>query len=178
MIYLVSSRVEFGALDMFKKGVHLLLAAVLAVTSLSPTGLQHSHHGGGVQHSSHAFVTETHRHAGQGHSHRHELPCTPELLSGVMAHTHVWLLGFEITLPPGSDSGNEDDPNDVVLIRIERQCTAPDNVWIDHGLALCPVAAVSPVASDEYLPEHAATPVDSVRLCDTARHERSGVQLI
>lgn len=164
---------------MFQTGARGFLAAILAVTSLSPMGLQHSHHGGGVQHAAHVFLTDRHQHAGHAHAH-HDLEHDSELLPGATAHTHAWLLGFEITLPPGSGSDDEDDSDDVVLIRIERQSTAPDNGWIDHWPAIFPAGHVLPADTDPdaYVPEHVITPVVSVRLCDTARHERSGVQLI
>ncbi|HEV3023985.1 MAG TPA: hypothetical protein VGX76_16030 [Pirellulales bacterium] len=104
----------------------------------------------------------------------------------VTAHVHLVWLGFEFTLlPPAVPTDDQDDsppPASVSLARLVDNC-----LWLEVGRASPPRAiAVDPLTrpalAEAGAPIHPAGPaarnVAALPLCDAARHERSGVQLI
>ena len=161
--------------------IRQVLAAIVLLGSLSPPAYQHSHAGGQGphQHSGHDFHSHHDDHAiATPHSHGPLLVATPA------AHAHWTFLFFSVTLPVGDESDNRTLPVEVfdhavILARsagldsvstfaadVRAQIGAPHH-WILHWTQRGTAHGIPPFFLS--LPN---------RLCDTARHERSGVQLI
>ena len=173
-----------------------LLSAFLIATTTMPPGVCHAHPQGDVPHRhDRALAGHRHIHGQHGHSHAHR----HDSLDGgvavdfnrdretrdaapVRAHMHLNWLGFEFTLP-ASSIPDDSDPNrggsspcfvrplgDAVAdIRLQ---TGTIHLLLDGAVDVLltaePVCLVAP---------HASKPASGPSLCDTARHERSGVQL-
>ena len=142
--------------------VRVILAASLLL-SYAPTW-QHSHPGGARPHT-HVALSDR-----LGHDHL-EAPC---------AHRHLSLFGIDFTLPVGDDDqrSNDDHAGSSQITYLQ---SAPVSIEMHHGdvwiwLAVAPTLDFSEPAklTDSF---HCAKPV-AAPLCDTARHERSGVLLI
>jgi len=176
-----------------------VVAALLLVLQLSPPALRHSHalskdsdSGRRVTATGHAHCrghshghANSHRHhhgsdAAAGHSHSSIAHATP--------HVHVQLLAFRFTLPLGNSSDGRDDRdfgNEAEFVigggffpLLGDSMTAERDAWppvsshaavspnlicdVDHGRMRTGVISAAPPRP----------------LCDSARHERSGVQLI
>ena len=180
-----------------------LLSALLIATTTMPPGVCHSHAQGDVPHR-HDRTSAGHRHihgvAHHGHArpHWHDSLGHDSLRHGaavdferdrdardaapLRAHMHLSWLGFEFTLP-ASSIPDDSDPNrggstpcfvrplgDAVAdIRLQ---TGANQMTLDGSADVLstaePVCLVAPYASK---------PACGPSLCDTARHERSGVQL-
>jgi hypothetical protein len=173
-----------------------LLSALLIATTTMPPGVCHAHAQGDVPHR-HDRAAAGHRHMHGQHIHSH--PHRHDSLDGgvavdfnrdrdardvapVLAHMHLSWLGFEFTLP-ASSIPDDSDPNrggsapcfvrplgdDVAEIRLQTDANQMTLVGAaDVLLAAKPVCLIAP---------HAFKPAHCTLLCDTARHERSGVQL-
>jgi hypothetical protein len=117
------------------------------------------------QHS-HPLEHHAHRHA---HDHDHGVTGEPH------PHRHVALLGVELTLPaePDDDHSQEDQPAYLVAAPSLANVGQPPAHFAALAQPICqhdePLQVVPPFRCKVAL----AAP-----LCDTARHERSGVQLI
>lgn len=164
-----------------------LIAVLVLGGSISPPAYRHAHAGGDIAHDHHFDGVhrhlETHSHHGHGHSHSHphrhqaDYPIAAEAPT---SHSHLAILGFELTLPT---SEHEDDSPDSerdkmpVIERVSHECVLTAN-GEDRSLneqatssALGATAFISAVKFPKYVPPTALP----VLLCDAARHERSGV---
>lgn len=162
------------------------LAETVAVVMLLSTGfspaLRHAHPGGDQPHHRHSrLLPPFSPHPAGG------MPGAAEIASAEheTPHLHVAWFGLEFTFLdgcPGSDAGTEDPvPRDGVLVQLQHDCLfnvsdqAVDRtmlIFVPHVLSLACGAAVI------VEPSISAAPVKGPPLCDRARHERSGVQLI
>jgi len=147
-----------------------IVAVALLVASAFSAGLSHAHSGGNLSHDHHADrSTQT-----GGHSHA---PADSQLLSAI-SHMHVYLFGFEFTVPakelPKDDSSQ---PTELLVSRLvgDDFDTSLDSTPTDWqhlpDLAQLLTVPVS-VSSDCAM---TAIAVESSPLCDSARHERTGV---
>ena len=99
-------------------------------------------------------------------------------------HLHFSVFGWEVVLPfgnPPTDSDQSDPTDRVVVQLIDGELIAPSPFQsVDRAIAL-----LSMMPHDTFVPtavsqigSFADTGRSESLLCDTARHERSGVQLI
>ena len=148
---------------------HHLIAVVLAVCTLliGVPARQHAHAAGDRPHS-HGHGHEHSRHV---HEHGHE----HDGLGSSYAHVHVTLFGVDFTLPANSD----DDEGR------EERCTflgqTPSGIELDRSASHFSVVAEPVFDFGELFPVVAtfrSIAASAAPLCDTARHERSGVLLI
>jgi hypothetical protein len=110
--------------------------------------------------------------------------CSAVVLA-VTPHIHLVWFGFEFTLLPPDGAGPEQDDSTSACGSFAR---IADNCLLDNGrplkggvLAVVPPTPNEPSVTSGLAapPAHgAARDVASLPLCDTARHKRSGVQLI
>ncbi len=181
----------------FQRVIRVAVSAGLLTMALTPPAVRHVHADGDRQHrhaqDSTRFTSDlAHAHVDPGtHGHRHphnhveSAPVEPHYSRGSVDHCHIACLGFEFVLPaPASSAPSQDDRGHMA------QELFP--VFAANGFACGPqpapaIAAASSFApalpSIDGLPAKAALrifPAGSIsnHLCDTARHERSGVQLI
>ncbi|MBX9789054.1 MAG: hypothetical protein K2Y37_09085 [Pirellulales bacterium] len=152
-----------------------LLSALLAATTTMPPGLCHAHARGDVPHR-HDRVSADHRHSHR-HTHAHPRDVAPP-----RAHVHLSWLGFEFTLPAshephdGSSAGDRQAP---CFVRPSDE-TAADIRSLAGSTLIAMVAPVTfflPAVVERPITARAPLPAYGTLLCDTARHERSGVQL-
>jgi hypothetical protein len=179
-------------------GLRVLLAAMVALATLMPEPIRHAHAGGEHPHSHDADghvhypaddlpnEADHHGHANSCHSHgdHHALNGhEAELLTASTSHWHYFWFGLNVTLsdPLSGHESNEADHDAVPWIGLASNDTVslvPPQVSLAEFLSL---DATQAFASGPTLciircnapPQRIAAP-----LCDTARHERSGVQLI
>jgi len=144
------------------------IAVVLAVNTLfiGVPARQHSHAAGDRPHS-HLHTRHVHTHHGHDHAHNG--------VESSYAHVHVTLFGVDFTLPADSDEDTDHDarctflgpsPSGVVMDQSASHSSLVAEPVMDAGRPLSIVPTFRSIAA-------AAAP-----LCDTARHERSGVLLI
>jgi hypothetical protein len=177
-------------------GAAVLALSLLAAGFVAPA-LRHAHPQVDRTHRPAMAGRMTHSHshaAGRSHAdhhHRHAVPRTASgevYLDGVTAHVHVTWFGWELTLPAPADSRPLDPYCDTgfgpavgVLVRIGN-----DQPVVNGPAALAwtwfmPAPAAEPMLTDRGSAEsvrRSASMAIAAPLCDTARHERSGVQLI
>jgi hypothetical protein len=177
----------------FRNLLGLSLAAMMLVTSIFPPSFRHSHQGGNDLHHEHFADSSSHfyRIAGnecQENSHScHSRPSTDvytleDSLGDETTHRHFQFLGFSIALPDtyhSPKSGDDSQNNQFVSIRATEnilpvtQSNSDTRNWLiqisqDYSPHSMTVFSAIP---------HSLQPVALVLLCDSARHERSGVQL-
>ncbi|HVA51636.1 MAG TPA: hypothetical protein VNH11_35170 [Pirellulales bacterium] len=162
-----------------RDGICWLLSAVLLLTNGWPVAIQHAHDLG-----------ENPYH----HSHRGEVVAdavdrTPSIgdpsaaVSGVTEHVHMLWLGWEVTILPTKGCRPDSSPSAVaagMLAEVVEKCSTETDVVgvfaantpFVSSVTLPPPLDAASIHADA-LPRVAALP-----LCDTARHLRSGVQLI
>jgi hypothetical protein len=174
-----------------KTCLNLLLAAMVLAGAVLPPATRHAHPGGGDL---------SHRHDGSNGSHQddqslaahvsHPLPCDPSFASvreshaSFVGHFHFKWLCLQLTLPdhgtPANGHGHGPNP-DLVFLRAGRE-TAISSVYAspDNIRTLGPdfQAVLSDNSGRSLLAAYSSASVTSTLLCDRARHERSGVQLI
>jgi hypothetical protein len=158
-----------------------LLTGVLTANNGLPLALEHAHPvGRNLKHDvgrGHGLPLHAQRESGR--------ECSASILS-VTAHVHLVWLGFEFTLLPPDDTDNDPDDTPPASISLARlidnslsiefdQAVGPHLFAIDSSLdavrRLKPAATAKQTEASEWR-------FASLPLCDTARHERSGVQLI
>jgi len=178
-----------------------LLSALLIATTAMPPGVCHAHAQGDVPHR-HDRAAAGHRHIhghhGHSHPHRHDSLGCDSLGYGVAvdfnrdretrdaapvrAHMHLSWLGFEFTLP-ASSIPDDSDPNrggsSPCFVRPLGDAVADIRLptgtnHLSLGGAVDVLSTAEPVC---LVALHASKPACGPSLCDTARHERSGVQL-
>jgi hypothetical protein len=156
------------------------LAATLLLANGGGPTLRHAHAGGQVPHTHDASAMKV-RKADHGHPHAHPHAAK---LSDSCSHVHFWVFGIEFTsLPLPADREEDSDQWGQLVISPlgigpvvgdlpGSECNPLAAASIDDGLA-----ETRPVSLD-WADRFASIPAVAALLCDTARHERSGVQLI
>ena len=175
--------------------LRLTFAATLLLLQLSPPALIHAHaltpaRQTELGHTHASSPSHAHRHgAGSSHCHSHGTKQEPQSgeISQVTPHLHLYLLGFEFALPISGDaprSPNDSDSNQFeattgVSIRLLGDAStlsaAPWNLlgFLSASLPATVCGTFCQTAQAQF-----ATNDAPPWLCDAARHERSGVQLI
>jgi len=160
--------------------VRTVLSATLLLASGGAPTLEHSHAGGENQHDHAALAEHSHDHGHDG-THGHENPTATTGISNSVCHVHVSLLGVNFTFPssPGPNESKSDSGKQTAVIAGVVGASMPP-VQVRTAFDFAPLGTrldyyrpVLPVA-----PRFSCIPAISAPLCDTARHERSGVQLI
>jgi hypothetical protein len=147
-----------------------IVAVALLVASAFSAGLSHAHPGGNLSHDHHAGRSTPARDAEQ-------TPADSQLLSAE-SHMHVYLFGFEFTVP-AKDESKEDSSRGAELL-VARLVGDDFNTSLDstptewqHLPDMAQLFALpAPVSSDCAM---TAIAVACSPLCDSARHERTGV---
>jgi hypothetical protein len=135
------------------RAIRLLLVCPLLL--LGVPAWRHSHPGGDRPHS----AVHDDLHAGMGESH---------------AHLHVTLFGVEFTLPVESDDEDAEEEQTAFLIAAS---IAIDTVPTSHFVVLAqPILDIGEPL--QIVPTFRRITASAAPLCDTARHQRSGVLLI
>jgi hypothetical protein len=176
-------------------GARLMLSALLAVTAAMPPDIRHSHARGDEPHR-HDLIAG-HDHAGCGrlhHCHPHQAAVHGRLghaqardavsdhrLVGLVpsiAHWHFfWGMSLPVPRAPGNGEKEENGPvpamvqpfwNGLPDFRVPLNFAS----FEPTGLPAPSISIVCVVA------KYACTPAATAPLCDAARHERTGVQLI
>ncbi len=152
----------------------LLAAALLMMAGLS-AGMRHAHQGG---ESAHDHEDANHRLAMLGA--QFASPGGAGWFSAPL-HMHIFLLGFQFTVPAEEESGDSetDSGEHLVVVRILGDELSDSVARV--GAVVEDFSATSPatdiVVVPATLPEAPLERVRALPLCDNARHERSGVQL-
>lgn len=185
----------------FKTGLRMTLAAVVAFSVIMPEPIRHAHAGGerahlhdgdGHVHFLHnELAGEADEHGGArsegclSHDHNYDV-CAGEshLFSSATSHQHYFWFGWNVTLP-ASNEGDEGKDKDHVagswvgvaagdnLPFVRPQASPAEWIGLDSML-ICSATTIDVGDSVQRAP----APPRSNTLCDIARHERSGVQLI
>ena len=179
-----------------KKLTVVCLATSLVSGNFVYPGVAHAHPGGDRPHRLDEGLQE-HRHA-LHHDHgavehgRHEASHAPThsrslviaaLESELLWHIHASFLGFEITIPCSPPTGDEEHSSRLLArsyFTVDRAATSnPTDLGFLYALLWASEKSSKweAVASSPFLNRRAASRGEAP-LCDTARHERSGVQLI
>jgi hypothetical protein len=155
-----------------------LLSAVLLLTNGWPVAIQHAHDvGDNPYHHSHR--------PGASHVDLHEFASVGEAgeaVSSVTEHVHMLWFGWEVTIVPPKGCRPSPCPS-AAAVGILSQLAEKDLGGCDAGVAQ---ATNSPALAIGSTAPHGASQrsvnvryrVAALPLCDTARHLRSGVQLI
>jgi hypothetical protein len=152
-----------------------LVGVALLISAGFSAGMRHAHPGGG----------------GWNHHHEH----APEVLAATEAaptgrlgwfstplHMHIFILGFQFTLPAdenSSDESTEKNGADPVVMRLaaddlaDSSTKVPVTIWNAVPIA-APLVATNPAPAVDMFCR--LTPLSALPLCESARHERSGVQ--
>jgi len=168
--------------------LRLTFAALLLILQLSPPALIHAHAvASASEHSHEAISAHAHRHGAHGHSHGPKREGGSNEVAHVTPHLHLYLLGFEFELPisgdaprsPNDNASNHFEATTGVSIRLLDDAStlsaAPWNLLV--FLSAFPPTTICGTlcqTAQAQFTAHDAPPW----LCDSARHERSGVQLI
>ena len=157
------------------KTLRWLLSALLAAATTMPPGLCHAHARGDVPHR-HDRLSADHRHSHR-HAHAHPRDVAPP-----RSHVHLSWLGFEFTLPASHEPHKGRSPGDKLAPCFVRPSdeTAADIRSHDGPHSIAPVESAtffSTADVERPIVARAPLPAYGKLLCDTARHERSGVQL-
>ena len=171
-----------------------LLSVVLLIATTMPPAVAHIHSGSSDPHFlasvDHGHEHEHAHHFGHHvnsatHPHHHRSPAaeSPDIAESDW-HLHISFFGCEIILPAGSPPlrNSQDEGAEPYLVQVlDSDATVPFACSVTHWakwalaptqtflLSPCPPLFLSPLSH---------TGRNESLLCDTARHERSGVQLI
>jgi len=187
-------------------GMRELLSMMVALATVTPAPVRHLHAGGehphwhdadghvhyGAEDLAATMIAEDDDY-GHGHSHHGDLhheegdhhdACVSDsrLLASAANHWHLLLFGLNVMLPvpPGGQDGDEDDQGAMRWLGL----AAGDNVSLQmnegpaESISLDMVQVASAVPTLCTVEFHASPQRIAAPLCDAARHERSGVQLI
>jgi hypothetical protein len=163
-----------------------LLVAHVVTGAVSPPALRHVHatpdrtqSAGGHTHK------HGHHHHGPHHAHQHSASANDAALMGVAsidAHWHIFWLGFNFTLDePLSQSGRSELPQNEAVVAVAAVPIETATVVLPESGKWVRLALSTPAAYEVAClrpPSRGTTPAAARPLSDTARHERSGVQLI
>ena len=180
----------------FQCVMRVAVSAGLLTMALTPPAVRHVHAGGERQHkhpleNARSAPGIAHSHTDSGtHSHHHPhhraiVRRERQYSWGGVDHCHFAWLGFEFVLPtptsPAPSQGDEDRvAQEIVPVFVANDFV--DGPQHARAIAAAPLVALA-LPSIDGLPAEAApwiAPAGAISnlLCDTARHERSGVQLI
>ena len=178
----------------------ILLAASVLLASSGTPGICHAHDDGDRPHVHHvtpaqAIKRHRHEHAHHEHAHaghhvagdgRHAEPDDATVgCSQCQRHLHfsTWF-GLSITLPSPSDEDESGDGSGrpVTMVIVPSSDVTAVATRGDDSLAAMPLNQDADLVADACAvataqPDFRSLPVVAALLCDTARHERSGVQL-
>lgn len=166
-------------------GLTLLLAATVLLGGLMPPAVQHAHAGGDRAHKHHRIIADASVDVhGPSHSHRHASGEHSHAADGITAHSHRVLFGFDACLPLGEHQdvpdGSDVDGQQVTLARLlDSQIvslSAPTMKWLFISLPSLKAFSTDSIAVPGL--RSSRSELASLPLCDSARGERSGVQLI
>jgi hypothetical protein len=171
-----------------RRCVCLLLAALLLAPGTLPLGLAHAHPGADRPHHHHAedgFVDADHHDDHDDHEdHQWGEDLGPALESASTSHVHFSWLGFDLTLPGPPGGGEPDDPGTTATTpALIGTLDAPTGgtmgplSWLAPWLLATHPFAWSGPPPAPCRPRLRPPSNPSPPLCDSARHERSGVQL-
>ena len=166
-------------------GLCVILSAALLLTNGLPMAVQHAHPvGANLSHHTHPAVFAPVVSALDSAARRNMvLAVAPSSITEVTEHIHLLWLGMEFTLP--APKGHQ--PNTSVTVSAGGLLARlADQGALDVGaqsavrlVADFPwVGELSPSLSSRAAPADPPRDFASLPLCDTARHARSGVQLI
>ncbi|MBI2823217.1 MAG: hypothetical protein HYX69_00845 [Planctomycetia bacterium] len=158
-------------------GLRLILSAALAMGALVPPAFRHSHAGGAKPHH-HGRHVVSRCHDDDCHHHHGPVPSHGPELAAAADHWHLVLLGWTPSLPVSADSEQPARAGRNLFVP-SVQATAdqgdgPANPLATVGIFVTARAERSVVDAAAF---RASTMGPRASLCDTARHERSGVQL-
>jgi hypothetical protein len=171
---------------LLKGSMNLLLAATVVVGGALPPAVRHAHEGGGdISHRHDAFHShdvpsiDSQRRAP---THRHAAVVSTSLADRT-SHLHVTWLGCHLTLPdskPPLKGGKDHLTPELVFLRDGREMlsAAQAGPRTDRPLIVCAQEAAPDVSPFCPAAARSSHPLTTSLLCDRARHERSGVQLI
>jgi hypothetical protein len=154
-----------------------LLSAVLLLTNGWPVAVQHAHDVGDNPYH------HSHRHA-SGHVDLYHVASVGEAgdaVSGVTEHVHMLWFGWEVTIlpPKGGRPGSSPVVVGSPLQLAEKNQAENDSVPVPATNSLAVVAVASAgLLSASQRPAASVHRIAALPLCDSARHLRSGVQLI
>jgi hypothetical protein len=175
----------------FRNLLGLVLTAMMLATSVIPPGYRHAHEGGNDLSHGHADVSHSVSNRSAGNEYIgtcHDIQsfdgCSDETsLGDDKTHLHFKIFGISVALPDtnrSSKSGEDSHDNQFASIRASEDIlpVSQSNTDARNWLVLI---------SQEYSPQsvmaisaisHSLQSATPTLLCDRARHERSGVQLI
>ena len=184
----------------------MLLSCSVFLTALVPPAVSHSHTVSDLPHTQKVSEQEQcqqahiHNHThGNGHSHHHQQTSCPEnsgsqtkrhseAIPVSAAHVHFTFFGLSLSLPSPHDAGSNapfmpgDYGDESGVIRITDDTLTVSRVDItsavDVSIALLVTVDAAVALESEAAQRRHRTAADHIRLCDSARHERSGVLLI
>ncbi|MBI1903704.1 MAG: hypothetical protein HYS13_21585 [Planctomycetia bacterium] len=179
----------------------LPITAAMLVTGVIPPAVRHAHADGEKphdhstspvvhSHGHHRHVHHHHDHSARHHHRYHDDAMTATTVSvrGVTEHWHLRLFGWDLTLPVQDRENSQRHPLDdgnrlAALVRLPQG----DAVLASPTL-VASMLHLDAMAPGEFLnadacnglrgSAHRPRLLASLPLCDAARHERSGVQLI
>ena len=167
------------------------LASAVLLLALMPPAYHHAHADGDASHShTQADGVHHHHHAVGGPHHDHAMSHGqsnsqgPAVVSAAVAHEHFSFLFFEVTWPcrSGGSPSHHDDHNGDMPGVIGQKVKAPvDRLvgkWKAGELAIALPCRAPSLDARTHSRQVADWPGVESYLCDTARHERSGVQLL
>jgi hypothetical protein len=177
-----------------KSLMSMLLAATVLAGSIMPPGVRHAHTGGNDRSHQHVGIVTTvlnqQRHDWCAKCGDHCKGCqlnsifiTNQSPGQYATHLHFLCLGFRLTLPDSSRTAKQStDTSDSQLVNVrttEYLRPTQQHIFSVEKLFI-PLCQES--TADGVTAIHAVVPssqtVTTTLLCDRARHERSGVQLI
>jgi hypothetical protein len=169
-----------------RTGVTLLVSATVFLGAVMPPAVQHAHALGGQPHDHDAAHSEMHsadhRHPHPRSHHPEEQPCPVTMPTW---HFHLTFLGFDFHLPVGDpqnapkDGPSLPDVQSEPLVRLfDAEGLLKDSVAYGtfDGLPSPGFWSILPIAKPQ--PRSQGETSTRLLLCDSARGERSGVQLI
>jgi hypothetical protein len=168
----------------------LSLAIAVLLASGGTPGVCHAHADGDRSHDHSPVKAHLHRHGRHQHAHSHAGSAQPNVqrvkptytLAGTR-HVHFSWFGLSFTFPSQPQDESADSASGSTELAIVRSLDVTDLAKPDSAafdLVVLAMAALQNAGcgiSEPALPQFASTPVRAASLCDTARHERSGVQL-
>ncbi len=170
-------------------GVRLLLSAAIAFAAIMPPAVRHAHACGDRPHDHELFALDDHDHA-DDHDHDHDGDAAEcdhfgheglsqeyalETEDGATSHYHFGWFGWCLTAPTSSGIS-------VAISSGVAGLHAVDWLSLDARKSADRLTALEAdshnlLAARQRMVHCGLMPAASVLLCDTARHERSGVQL-
>jgi hypothetical protein len=163
----------------FKSVIRIALALSLALPYITPPTIEHRHVHGDQSHS-HELAEPDHDEVAE-HQHYHDADEDDHgmyLSAASDLHRHWFFLGWELSWPvPQHDDDDQPRPQTTIvsIIGDETLSFSPSDSWSALILAAPDTPGCRKVPVVRPSPQRFRAELNL--LCDTARHERSGVQL-